>query len=96
MKKISLAKSCFGLFLFFLKKTLKYTCQQGDATNGHCEVLNMNLSIWFDIPSRYIENFCVIVSVDVDIFSERLTNTYCQNFSLLFSCCISLVMEFSS
>ena len=86
----------FWFVFVFFKKTLIYTCQQGDATNGHCEVLNMNLSIWFDIPSRYIENFCVIVSVDVDIFSERLTNTYCQNFSLLFSCCISLVMEFSS
>ena len=51
--KIKLAKSCF--FVFF-KKTLKYTYQQRDATNGYCEVLNMNLNIWFDIPSKDIEN----------------------------------------
>ena len=55
---------------FFKKTTLKYTYQQTDATNGYCEVLNMN--IWFDIPSKYIENSCVIISVAVGIFSERL------------------------
>ena len=73
--------------MFFLKKkTLKYTYQQTDATNGYCEVLNMN--IWFDIPSKYIQNFCVIVSVAVGIFSERLTDTSCQDFSHFFVICL--------
>ena len=66
MVKIKLAKSCF----FLKKQTLKYTYQQRDATNGYCEVLNMNLNIWFDIPSKYLENFYVIVSVAMGIFSE--------------------------
>ena len=30
-----------------------------------------------DIPSKYIEDFCVIISVDVDIFSEELIDTSC-------------------
>ena len=68
--------------MFFLKKTLKYIHQQRDATNGYCEVLNMNLNIWFGIPSKYIENLCVIVSVAVCIISEKLTVTFRQNFSL--------------
>ena len=66
---------------FFLKK-LKYTYQQRDATNGYCAVLNMNLNIWFDIPSKYVGNFCVIVSVAVSIFLERLSDSSCQDFSL--------------
>ena len=53
--------------VFFKKKTLKYTYQQRDATDGYCKVLNMKLNIWFDIPSKYIEDFCVIVSVAVGI-----------------------------
>ena len=69
---------------FFFKKNWKYTYQQRDATNGHCEVLNMKLKIWFDIPSKYIETFCVIVSVVVGILLERLTDTPCQDFSLCF------------
>ena len=44
----------------------------------------MNLNIWFDIPSKYIDNFCVIVSIDPGIFSERLADTSCQDFSLSF------------
>ena len=72
------------MFFYFFKKTLKYTYQQRNATNGYCEVLNMNLNIWFDIPSKYIENFCVIVSVAVGIFSERSSDTSCQDFSLWF------------
>ena len=72
------------MFFYFFKKTLKYTYQQRNATNGYCEVLNMNLNIWFDIPSKYIENFCVIVSAAVGIFSERLTDTSCQDLSLRF------------
>ena len=72
------------MFFCFFKKTLKYTYQQRNATNGYCEVLNMNLNIWFDIPSKYIENFCVVVSVAVGIPSERLTDTSSQNFTLLF------------
>ena len=66
----------------FLKKTtLKYIYQQRDATNGYCEVLDMKFNIWFDIPRKYIEDFCVIVSVAVGIFSERLTDTSYQGFS---------------
>ena len=76
MEKIYLAKSCF------FEKTLKYTYQQVDATNGYCEVLNRNLNIWFNIPSKYTENFCFIVSVAVGIFSGRLTDTSCHDFSL--------------
>ena len=53
------------------KKTLKYTYQQKDAANGYCEVLNMDLNVWFDIPSKYIDNFWVVFSVAVGIFSER-------------------------
>ena len=53
-----------------MKYNLKHTYQQRDATNGYCEVLNMNLNIWFDIPSKYLENFYVIVSVAMGIFSE--------------------------
>ena len=67
---------------FFKKKTLKYTYQQRDATNGYCEVLNMKLNIWFDIPSKYIEDFCIIASVAVVLFSERLIGISFQYFSL--------------
>ena len=51
--------------MFFLKKTLKYVYEKRDATNEYCKALNMNLDVWFDIPSKYIENFCVIVSIAV-------------------------------
>ena len=74
------------------KKILKYTYQQKDATNGYCEVLNMNLNIWFDIPSKYLENFYVIVSVAMGIFSEWLTDTSCQDFPLWLFCGIFLAM----
>ena len=80
MVKIKLAKSCF----FLKKQTLKYTYQQRDATNGYCEVLNMNLNIWFDIPSKHIENFCVIISVVVGIFSERLATDLVRIFAFDF------------
>ena len=49
------------------KKTLKFTYQIY-ATNEHCKVLNMNLNKWFDIPSKYVENFSFIVFVVVGIF----------------------------
>ena len=49
--------------LFVFKKTLKYTYQQRDATNGYCQVLDLKLHIGFDILSKYIEDFSVIVSV---------------------------------
>ena len=39
--------------------------------DGYCEVLNMDLNVWFDVPSKYIENFWVVVSGAVGIFSER-------------------------
>ena len=45
----------------------------------------VKFSIWLDIPSKYIEEFYVIASVIVmGIFSERLTDTSCQDFSLWF------------
>ena len=36
----------------------------------------MSLNIWFDIPRKYIEDFCVIISVAVGILSKRLTYTF--------------------
>ena len=69
---------------FFKKKTLKYTYQQRDATTGYSEVLNMKLNKWFDVPSKYEKDFGIIVSVVVDIFSGRLTDTFYQYFSLWF------------
>ena len=39
----------------------------------------MKLNVWLD--SKDIEDFCVIGSVVVGIFSERLTDTSCQDFS---------------
>ena len=56
---------------FFKKKTLKYAYQQRDATNGYCQVLNMKLNIGFDIPSKYIEDFYVIVSVLLWIYFQN-------------------------
>ena len=37
-----------------------------------------------DIPNRYMEDFYDIVCVIVGIFSERLTSTFCLDFSLWF------------
>ena len=69
--------------VFFKKKNFKiYIYQQRAATNVYCEVLNMNLNVWFDIPSKYIEIFFFIVSVALGIFSERSTDTSCQDFSI--------------
>ena len=45
----------------------------------------MKFLIWFDIPSKYREDFYVIVSVIVvGIFPEWLTDTSCQDCSLWF------------
>ena len=44
----------------------------------------MKLNIWLDIPSKYMEDFYVSVFIIVHIFSERLTDTSCQDFSLWF------------
>ena len=65
-------------------KKLENIHKQRDATNEYYEVLNMNLNIWLDIPSKYIDSFCVIVSIVAGIFSERLADTSCQDFSLSF------------
>ena len=54
------------------------------SIHEYCEVLNMKLNIWLDITSKYIEGLCVIASVALGIFSERLTDTFCQDFSLWF------------
>ena len=52
--------------MFFLKKkTLK------DATNGYCQVLNMKLNTGFDIPSKYIEDVFVIVSVLLWVYFQN-------------------------
>ena len=52
----------------------------------------MNLNIWFDIPSKYIENFCVIVSVAVGIFSERSQHILSGFFpSIFFGISLALV-----
>ena len=67
------------MFFFFLK--LEYTYQQRDATNGYWENLNMKLNLWFDVP---VKKICVIISVAMGVFSERLTDTSCQNFFLWF------------
>ena len=48
------------------------------------EILNMKLNIWIDIVSKYMEDSCVIFYVTVCTFSERLTDTSCQDF-LVFS-----------
>ena len=43
----------------------------------------VKFSMWLDIPSKYIEAFHVNFSVIVvGMFSERLTDTSCQDFSL--------------
>ena len=68
----------------FLKIILKYTYQHRDATTEYSEISNMKLSIWFDISSKYIEGFCIIASVHVVLFSERLTDTSFKYFSLSF------------
>ena len=45
----------------------------------------VKFSIWLDIPSKYLEDFYVNVSVIVvGILSKRLTDTSCQDFSLSF------------
>ena len=68
----------------FLKKnntSLKYTYQQRDAANGYCEVLNMNLNIWFDIPSSD-------VNIRVDLLSKFPSLKNCRgghSFFLLLS-----------
>ena len=56
---------------FFKKETLKYTYQQRDATNGYYQVFNMKLNIVFDIPSKYIQDFCVIVSVLLWVYFQN-------------------------
>ena len=72
------------MFLFLKKKieNIHISKEMQLITSGYCEVLNINLNIWFNIPSKYIENFCVIISVAVGILSERLTDTSCKGFSL--------------
>ena len=50
--------------------------------DGYCEGLNMKLNIGLGIPRKYMENFYGIVCVTVGIFSEKLTDTSCQNFPL--------------
>ena len=61
--------------------------------HGCCEVLNMKLNTWVDIPSKYIDNFCVIVSVAVDIFSKRLTEWHILSGYSPLDFSISLAMD---
>ena len=42
----------------------------------------MKLNIWLEIPSKYTEDFWVIVSVALGMFSDNLTDTSCPNFFL--------------
>ena len=44
----------------------------------------LKISIWLNISSKYIQDLYVIFSVIVGIFSERLTDTSCQDFFLCF------------
>ena len=44
----------------------------------------VKFSKWLNIPSKYIEDLYIIISVIVGIFSERLTDLSCQDFSLCF------------
>ena len=52
--------------------------------HGNCKGLNVKLNIWLDVPSKYIEDLCAIISVAVVIFSERLTDTSCWDFFICF------------
>ena len=44
----------------------------------------VKFSIWLGISRKNIDDFYAIVSVIMGIFSERLTDTSCQDFSFLF------------
>ena len=50
--------------------------------DGYCEGLNMKLNIGLGIPRKYMEDFYDTFCVIVGIFSEKLTNTSCQDFPL--------------
>ena len=52
----------------------------------------VKFSIWLNIRSKYIDYLYFIVSVTVGIFSERLTGTSCQDFSLCFLICFQLAV----
>ena len=52
--------------------------------HGYCEGLNIKCSIWLDIPSKYMNDSYDIICVIVGIFSERLTSTFCHDFSFCF------------
>ena len=52
--------SLFGKKFFFINYDF----------HGYCEVLNMKLNMWLDIPSKYIEDCSVTVSVPVGIFRK--------------------------
>ena len=49
---------------------------------GYYKVSNIKLNIRLDIPSKCIEDPCVILSAAVGIYSEKLTGASCQDFSL--------------
>ena len=44
----------------------------------------VKFSIWLNIRSKYMDYLYFVVSVTVGIFSERLSGTSCQDFSLCF------------
>ena len=52
--------SSFGKKFFFINYDF----------HGYCEVLDMKLNMWLDIPSKYIEDCSVTVSVPVGIFRK--------------------------
>ena len=60
---------CFFVFVFFLNFKIYVSTKM--QTVGYCQVLNMKLNIGFDIPSKYIEDFCVIVSVLLWVYFQN-------------------------
>ena len=53
----------------------------------------VKFSKWLNIPSKYIEDLYIIISVIVGIFSERLTDLSCQDFSLCFLVFLKLIVK---
>ena len=75
--------------MFFLKENFIIYISTKRCNNF--QVLNMKLNIWFDIPSKYIEDFCVIVSVAVGIFSKINWHILSGLFPLVFAISLAMV-----
>ena len=58
----------------------------------NCEILNMKLDIWLDIPSKYIDDFCVIVSVIVGIIFRKINwHVLSEFYPLVFGISLAMV-----